>query len=203
MTDDSFSHISLPSLSQAQLERLEGPFSADKVCNAIKALKLNKRPGPDGFSALYFQTFSEPLSPVLANAFNSLLKGHSFRQETLTAIICMLPKPHTNKIIWTNYRPMSLLNLDIKLLAKILASRLNNFIGNLTHRDQVGFIPVCQVNDNINRAVRLSHAAKTCCISSCFLSLCIQHHILILYVLHPPEVGLRPPLPAMGPCAIQ
>lgn len=80
----SFLFVSLPTLSQSQLETLEGPISAIEVSNAIKTLKSNKRPGTDGFSALYF--------PVLANAFNALLKRHSFRQETLTAIICMLPQ---------------------------------------------------------------------------------------------------------------
>lgn len=153
---------------------MEKSITPDEVSQVIKTLKLNKRPGPDGFSALYYWVFSDSLSPILANAFNTLLNGQSFKQETLTAIICMLPKPQTDDTIWSNYRPISLLNLDIKILAKIIASRLNNFIGQLIHRDQVGFIPIRQATDNIRRATLLSHIAKARRIPSCFLSLDIK-----------------------------
>lgn len=61
----------------------------------------------------------------------------------------MILKPNSDSTLWSNYRPISLLNLDIKLLAKILALRLNLIIGGLIHKDQVGFIPRRQASDNI------------------------------------------------------
>lgn len=117
----------------------------------------------------------------------------------------MLPKPHADDTICMNYRPISLLNLDIKLLAKILASRLNNFIGNLIHRDQMGFIPVRQANDSIRRAVLLSHAAKTRRIPSCFHSLDIKKAfdtIFWSYMHFNLEMGIRSSLPTMDFCTI-
>lgn len=87
---------------------MEKLVSGEEVSKAIKYLKVNERPGPYGFSALYYKTFIDILSPVLANTFNSLLDNHSFRRETLTAIICILPKPHTDDSIWSNYRPISI-----------------------------------------------------------------------------------------------
>ena len=73
----------------------------------------------------------------MVEAFNDLLKQKAFRQESLLAIICMIPKPHSDDTPSTNYRPISMLNTDIKILAKILANRLNKIIGTLIHRDQV------------------------------------------------------------------
>lgn len=90
------------------------------------------------------------------------------------ATICMMPKPNSDSTSFLNYRPNSLLNLDIKILAKIITIRLNKIIGNLIHRDQVGFIPNRQAGDNIRRAVLLAHIAKTRRIPSCFLSLYIR-----------------------------
>lgn len=116
----------------------------------------------------------KPYPPILAEAFNVLLEGKSFRQESLTAIVCMIPKPITDETSCTNYRPISLLNLDIKILAKILAKRLNGIIGNLIHRDQVGFMLTCQASDNVRWPVLLAHIAKAPHITSCFLSLDIK-----------------------------
>lgn len=172
--DTLFSDIKLPTMEPDQQEFLESPITALKVQIAIKALKPHKRPGRDGFSALYYKKFPSILTPILTGAFNSLLAAHSFRTETLTSIISMLPKPKSDSTSWTNYRPMSLLNLDIKLLAKILENKLSNIIGKLIHRDQTGFMPMRQVGDNVRRALLLTHAAKIRRIPTCLLSLDIR-----------------------------
>lgn len=172
--DSFFSKINLPELSDSQKAQLEEPIKVEDVAKIIKELKINKRPGPDGYSALYYRTFSDSISPILTETFNALLENNSFRQESLTAIICMIPKPHADDTSCTNYRPISMLNIDIKILAKILASRLGDFIGTLINRDQVGFMPTRQAGDNVRRAVLLAQIAKTRRIPSCFLSLDIQ-----------------------------
>lgn len=87
---------------------------------------------------------------MLTEAFNSILKKQSFRTETLPAI-SMISKTQTDDTACTNFRPIALLNLDIKLLAKIMALRLNSSIGSLISNDQVGFIPLHQATDNIGQ----------------------------------------------------
>lgn len=172
--DDLFSGINLPTLERTQYDLLEKPITTLEVQNAIKSLKPHKRPGPDGFSATYFKQFSSILSPILTRAFNSLLSGNSFRTETLTSIMTMLPKPRSDLTSWTNYHPISLLNLDIKLLAKIIATLLNAIIGQLIHCDQTGFMPMRQAGDNIRRALLLIHSAKKRKIPTCLISLDIR-----------------------------
>lgn len=83
----------------------------------------------------------------------------------------MIPKPQSDDTLSTNYRPISMLNIDIKVLAKILAAHLNKIIGTLIHRDQVGFMPSRQAGDNVRRAILLAQIAKTRRIPACFLSL--------------------------------
>lgn len=139
----------------------------------IDLIIKNKRPGPGGFSATYYKKIADLLSPILVNAYNTILTGQAFRSETLTATISMLPKPQKDDS-WSNYRPIPLLNLDIKLLAKILATWLNLIIGSLIHKDQVGFIPTRQAGDNIRRATLLAHITRTRNIQLCFLSLDVK-----------------------------
>lgn len=147
--DTLFASINLPTIDNEQLAHLESPITELEVQNAIKTLKTHKRRGPDGFSASYYELFAPILTPILTRAFNSILNGHTFRTETLTSIITMLPKPRSDSTSCTNFRPISLPNLDINLLAKIIVNRLNPIIGRLIHCDQTGFMPTRQVGDNI------------------------------------------------------
>lgn len=110
----------------------------------------------------------------MVDASNLLLNDQYFRTESLTASISMIPKPNTDDTSWANYRPISILNIDIKILAKILSSRLNPIIGSLIHKDQTGFIPSRQAGDNIRWATILAHIARSRRIPTCFLSLDIQ-----------------------------
>lgn len=60
-----------------------------------------------------------------------------------------------------NYRPISLLNADVKILAKILANRLKHLMPHVVHPDQTGFIAGREARDNSLRAIHLIHWART------------------------------------------
>lgn len=118
------SNLKLPALS-SQLTNLNSPFTwTPHLCNG-------KLPGPDGFTNEYFKSFKNMLSPNLLNPFPS---------EMLWAPIVTLPKPGKDPDTTTYFHPISLLNSDVKLYAKILASRLSAVLPSLVKSDQMGFM---------------------------------------------------------------
>ncbi|XP_068122117.1 inositol polyphosphate-4-phosphatase type I A-like [Hyperolius riggenbachi] len=145
--DAFLSEINLPSLSPPQLDKLNAPFTEAEVITTIKTLKRNKAPGPDGFSNEFLISFSDSIAALLSEVFNKFASSGNIPAEFLEAIITVLPKPGKDPTATTNYRPISLLNSDTKLYAKLLAKRLMEITPHLLSQDQVGFTKNRQASD--------------------------------------------------------
>lgn len=124
-----------------------------------------------GFLPSFYRTFPLLLSPLLAKAFSALDEKISPSSTLLQAQIVVIPKPGKDPSLCPNYRPISLLNIDLKLFAKILANRLSPFLPKIIHRDQVGFVPGPEARDNTTKTIHLithAHCSNTpTCLLSC------------------------------------
>ena len=137
--DKFLNTCTLPRLNQEEFETLNRPITRAEVEAAIKSIPTKKSPGPDGFTAKFYQMYKEMLVPFPLKLYQTIRKEGILPNSFYETNIILIPKSGRDSINKENFRPLTMMNINAKLFNKILANRLQQHIKNLIHQDQVGF----------------------------------------------------------------
>ena len=153
LMDEYVKNLNLPSLDAEERLLCDRPVTELEVAEALKSMNVGSAPGSDGIPTEFYIKFWDQLKEPLINCFN-----YSFRLDLLSSserlgVISLFHKgKDLDRENLDNWRPISLMNTDYKLLAKVFSIRLNRVIQKLIGKQQFGFLKGRQIS-HIHRII--------------------------------------------------
>ena len=115
-----------PMLNQDQINNLQSPILPEEIEAVISSLPTKKHPGPDRFSAGFYQTFNEDLIPTLLKLFHKIETEGTLHNSFYEATFTLIPQPHKDPTKKENFRQISLMNIDAEILIRFLQIEFKN-----------------------------------------------------------------------------
>ena len=103
---------------------MDSPVSIEEIREALNSMKKGKSPGPDGLSVEFYTQFWELLEDPIFNMFQDCIKNGEMVSTMKQGLISLIPKPDEDPFLIDNFRTITLLNIDYKLIALVYAKRL-------------------------------------------------------------------------------
>jgi len=139
-SDTFFQDDCINELNDIQKEFCEGQISEKDVKTALSAMSNNKSPGSDGFTVEFYKFFYNDIGEYLLKSYNHAFSSGALSVTQRLGVITCLPKPNKDRELIKNWRPISLLNVDYKILSNVLASRLKEVLCDVINLEQKGFL---------------------------------------------------------------
>ncbi|MCI02045.1 hypothetical protein A2U01_0023077, partial [Trifolium medium] len=143
-------------ITESMFSHLNSEFTKEEVTNAIMDMKGLAAPGPDGLPALFYHTYWDIVGPDVTEAVLQVLNHKGSSQPYNHTNICLIPKKN-NPTHPSDFRPISLCNVILKIITKTIANRIKTILPEVISQNQSAFVPGRLITDNTLVAYEVFH----------------------------------------------
>ena len=132
--------LHVPILSEDQKKCCEGKISAEECFCLLDSFDSNKTPGNDGIPIEFYKTFWPVISDSFMNCINECFEKGEMSSSKKQAIITLIERKVKDRSHLENWRPISLVDVDTKIMTKVIASRIKEVLPDIIHPNQTGYV---------------------------------------------------------------
>ena len=133
-------HPLIPRLSVDQVETCEGALTVSECFKCLQFFGCHKSPGNDGLTVEFYKAFWNTVGNLVVDSLNFAYEYGELSNSQKEAIITLIEKKDRDKRYLSNWRPISLINMDVKIGSKAIAKRLENILPNVIHHNQCAYV---------------------------------------------------------------
>ena len=169
--DIFLNQINLPSTMPIATENnLKTDIELEEIQKAVKMMQPNKSPGEDGLPIEFYRFFWNDIKDYLFNSYKYSIENGNLSITQKRGVISLLPKKN-DLLLLKNWRPLTLLNVDYKILAKVIATRIKEALIHLINKDQTGFLEKRFIGHNIASLIEVIEYCEENDIAAVLLSI--------------------------------
>ena len=142
-------NINTPKLSDLDIVKCEGKLTLKEAWDALLSMVNNKSPGNDGFTKEFYVCFWGELGSFLACSLNFCHEVGELTSSQRQEVISLTEKKDKDKRYIKSWRPISLLNVDLKIASKALAARIKKVIGSVILYNQTAYVKGRYIGESI------------------------------------------------------
>ena len=153
--------LHIPQVSLEIKEECDAPLTILEIGNAIKQLANNKVGGTDGLPAEFYKIFYHKIKDLLLDVYNEAITSGKLHLTARRSVISLLEKPRTSGLRLTQWRPLSLLNVDNRIYGKCLALQMQKAMDTIVHYSQTGFIKGRHLLESVMKIMEIVNTCET------------------------------------------
>ena len=140
-TGETFlSNLNIPKLSEEQKQSCEGEISLEEIKLILDSFQNNKSPGSDGIPIEFYKTFWNLINDSFLECTKESFKYGEMSCSQRKAVITLIEKQGKDRTLIENWLPISLINVDAKIISKVIAVRVINVLPSIIHHNQTGYV---------------------------------------------------------------
>ena len=139
-TEISFNSLNIPCLTDEQKLSCEGSITEEECVKALQSFQGNKAPCNDGLPIEFYSKFWAIISKPFINCVKQIFTSGEMSRSQKQAVITLIEKRGKDRSLLENLRPISLVNVDGKIISKVLATRIKNVLLSIIHHNQSSFV---------------------------------------------------------------